>query len=84
MSIEVIKEAVAYKASCPSCKSVLRFTKEDIEQDCWRIRPHIICPVCDYQIEVCSVGNELSPYVDPIYKGEMPGKVITHPGTVLL
>ena len=67
MSIEVVNEAIGYKIDCPFCKSVLKFSREDIEDDFPYSGGSVECPVCKKKINVAGCDDELRAMVEPIY-----------------
>ena len=90
MSIEVVKEAIAYTIDCPFCKSVLKFHREDIKyrEDIEYTYPYgnaVKCPVCEKTIKVSDIDGELNTMVEPIFdKGvNVIGKYDPHMNTML-
>ena len=67
MSVEVVNEAIGYKIDCPFCKSVLKFSREDIEDDFPYSGGSVECPVCKKKINVAGCDDELNSMVEPIY-----------------
>ena len=67
MSIEVVNEAIGYKIDCPFCKSVLKFSGEDIEDNFPYSGGCIECPVCKKKINVAGCDDELTTMVEPIF-----------------
>ena len=66
MSVEVVNEAIGYKIDCPFCKSVLKFSREDIEDDFPYSGGSVECPVCKKKINVAGCDDELITMVEPI------------------
>lgn len=67
MSIEVVNEAIGYKIDCPFCKSVLKFSREDIEDDFPYSGGSVECPVCKKKINVTGRDDELRAMVEPVF-----------------
>ena len=67
MSIEVVNEAIGYKIDCPFCKSVLKFSREDIEDEFPYSGGTVECPVCKKKINVTGRDDELTSMVEPIF-----------------